>query len=57
MKNIVTVLVVIAAVVIAWFVVNAIFSLMWFVAKLVVVAVVAVAVYGLLRLLLSRASD
>lgn len=49
-----TVLGVIAAVVIAWIVVNALFSLLWFAAKLVVVAIVAVVVYFGLRSLLAR---
>ncbi|MDQ0614712.1 uncharacterized protein YacL [Microbacterium sp. W4I4] len=49
-----TVLGVIVAVVIAWWVVSALFSLLWFIAKLALVAVVAVAVYAGLRSLLSR---
>ncbi|UJP09629.1 hypothetical protein L2X99_14605 [Microbacterium sp. KUDC0406] len=44
-----TVLGVIAAVVIAWWIVSALFSLIWFVAKLAVVAVVAVIVFLVLR--------
>ncbi|WP_203137370.1 hypothetical protein [Microbacterium sp. JZ31] len=44
-----TVIGVVAAVIIAWFVIDAVFSLMWFVAKLVAVAVVAVIVFFVLR--------
>ncbi|WP_139417867.1 hypothetical protein [Agromyces laixinhei] len=44
-----TVIGVIAAVVIAWFLVDVLFSLLWFIGKLVVVAVVAVIVYFVLR--------
>jgi hypothetical protein len=49
-----TVLGVIVAVVIAWWLVTALFSLLWFIVKLAMVAVVAVAVYAGLRSLLSR---
>jgi len=52
-----TVLGVIAAVVIAWWVVSALFSLLWFIAKLGLVAVVAVVVYACLRALTARARD
>lgn len=48
-----TILGVIAAVVIAWFVVNVVFSVLWFFVKLLVVAVVAVGVFFLLRHLVS----
>lgn len=44
-----TVVGVVVAVVIAWWVVSALFSLLWFIAKLAVVAVVAVAVFAGLR--------
>lgn len=47
----------IAAIVIAWWIVTALFSLLWFVAKLIVVAVVAVAVYAGIRALTARATD
>ncbi|MFD5225959.1 hypothetical protein ACFWHT_10105 [Microbacterium sp. NPDC058342] len=50
-----TVLGVIAAVVIAWWLVSALFSLLWFIAKLGLVALVAVAVYAGLRALTGRA--
>src|SRR5690606_28606317 len=52
-----TVVGVIVAIVIAWWLVSALFSLLWFIAKLAVVAVVAVAVYAGLRALLNRTAD
>lgn len=52
-----TVLAVIAAIVIAWWVVNALFSLLWLFAKLAVVAVVAVLVYFGIRALFSGRND
>lgn len=48
---------VIASVVIAWFLVDLVFSVVWFVVKLAIVAVVAVVVFFLLRSWLGRASD
>lgn len=48
---------VIASVVIAWFVVDLVFSVVWFVVKLVVVAIVAVAVFFALRAWLGRSGD
>jgi len=44
-----TIVGVIVAVVIAWWLVGVLFSLLWFVAKLAIVAVVAVLVYLALR--------
>jgi membrane protein YdbS with pleckstrin-like domain len=44
-----TILGVIAAVVIAWWLVGVLFSLLWFIAKLAIVLVVAVIVYLVLR--------
>lgn len=44
-----TVLGVIVAVVIAWWVVSILFSVLWFVFKLAIVAVVAFIVFGVLR--------
>ncbi|CAH0141423.1 hypothetical protein [Microbacterium sp. Bi121] len=44
-----TVIGVIAAVVIAWWLVGVLFSLLWFIAKLAIVVVVAVIVYLVLR--------
>jgi hypothetical protein len=49
-----TVLGVIAAIVIAWVLVDVLFSLLWFIGKLVIVAVVAVIVFFILRGLFSR---
>ncbi|MCK2025584.1 hypothetical protein KZC56_04665 [Microbacterium sp. SSW1-47] len=56
-KNIWTVLGVILAVVIAWWIVSALFSVLWFIAKLAIVAVVAVVVFLVLRNLFSRDAD
>lgn len=56
-KNIWTVLGVIVSVVIAWWLVSALFSLLWFIAKLAIVAVVAVAVYAGIRALTSSQRD
>lgn len=44
-----TVLGVIAAVIIAWVLVDVVFSVLWFIAKLAIVAVVAVVVFFALR--------
>ena len=44
----------ILALVIAWWIVSALFSLLWFIGKLVIVAVVAVIVFFILRGLFSR---
>jgi hypothetical protein len=44
-----TVIGVIAAVIIAWFLVDVIFSVLWFIVKLVIVAMVAVVVFFALR--------
>lgn len=44
-----TILGVIAAIVIAWFVVGFVASAIWFIAKLAVVAVVAIVVFFILR--------
>ena len=51
-----TVIGVIVAVVIAWFLVDVLFSLLWFIGKLVIVAVVAVIVFFVIRALV-RPSD
>jgi hypothetical protein len=48
---------VIASVVIAWFVVDLVFSVVWFIVKLAIVAVVAVGVFFALRAWLGRAAD
>lgn len=52
-----TILGIIVAVVIAWFLVNILFSLMWFIGKLLVVAVVAVVVYFVLKGLFTRSDS
>ncbi|GAA2940156.1 hypothetical protein GCM10010458_26300 [Microbacterium luteolum] len=56
-KNIWTILGVILAVVIAWWIVSALFSVLWFIAKLAIVAVVAVLVFVVIRSVFSRADD
>lgn len=48
---------VIASVVIAWFVVDLVFSVVWFIVKLAIVAVVAVVVFFALRAWLGRMGD
>ena len=49
-----TILGVIVAIIIAWFLVNALLSLIWFIAKLVIVLVVAAIVFFALRAVFSR---
>jgi len=49
-----TILGVIIAVVIAWFLVNALLTLIWFVVKLVIVLAVAVIVFFALRAVFTR---
>ena len=44
-----TIIGVVLAVVIAWWIVSALFSILWFIAKLAIVAVVAVVVFLVLR--------
>lgn len=56
-KNIWTILGVIVAVVLAWWIVSALFSVLWFVVKLAIVLVVAVGVFFLLRSVFSRSDD
>jgi hypothetical protein len=57
-KNILwTILGVIVAVVIAWWLVGVLFSLLWFIAKLAIVAVVALVVFLVLRSAFRRAGD
>ena len=51
-----TILGVVAAIVIAWFLVNALLSLIWFIAKLAIVLVVAAIVFFALRAVFSRPS-
>lgn len=52
-----TVVGVILAVVIAWWLVSALFSVLWFIAKLAIVAVVAVGVFLVLRNVFRRDAD
>lgn len=52
-----TVLGVIAAVVIAWILVDVLFSLLWFIGKLAIVAVVAVIVFFVLRAVFAGRGD
>jgi threonine/homoserine/homoserine lactone efflux protein len=49
-----TIVGVIAAILIAWFLVNALFSVLAFIFKLIAVAVVAVIVFFVLRMIFSR---
>lgn len=56
-KNIWTILGVILAVVIAWWIVSALFSVLAFIFKLAIVAVVAVVVFFVLRGIFSRSDD
>ena len=49
-----TVIGVVAAVIIAWFLVDVLFSLLWFIGKLAIVAVVAVIVFLVLRSAVAR---
>jgi len=51
-----TILGVVVAIVIAWFLVNALLSLIWFIAKLAIVLVVAAIVFFALRAVFSRPS-
>jgi len=56
--NIWTIVGVIVAIVIAWWIVGALFSLLWFIAKLAIVLVVAVVVFIALRSIFgSRSGD
>ncbi|MGF6822656.1 flagellar biosynthesis protein FliQ [Microbacterium sp. ZKA21] len=52
-----TVLGVIAAVVIAWWLVGLLFSVLWFIAKLAIVVVVALIVFLVLRSVFSSRDD
>ena len=52
-----TVLGVVVAVVIAWFLVDFVFSVLWFIAKLAIVAVVAVVVFFVLRSFVRSRTD
>lgn len=48
---------VVLAIIIAWWVVTALFSVLWFLVKLAIVAVVAVVVYAGIRALTRSARD
>ncbi len=52
-----TIVGVVLAVVIAWWIVSALFSIVWFIAKLAIVLVVAVVVFLVLRGLFSSEAD
>ncbi|WP_455903871.1 hypothetical protein [Microbacterium sp.] len=52
-----TIIGVVLAVVIAWWIVSALFSILWFIAKLAIVAVVAVVVFLVLRGIFSSKAD
>ena len=52
-----TVLGVIAAIVIAWFLVDILFSLLWFIGKIVIVGIVAVVVFLVLRRVFAGRDD
>ena len=52
-----TILGVIAAIVIAWILVDVLFSLLWFIGKIVIVGVVAVIVFLVLRAIFARRDD
>jgi hypothetical protein len=54
---IVTVIGVIVAIAIAWFLVDVVFHLIWFLAKLIIVAVVAGLVFFALRGLFAKGDD
>lgn len=52
-----TVIGVIVAVIVAWFLVDVLFSLLWFIGKLAIVAVVAVVVFLALRYFVRRSDE
>ena len=52
-----TILGVIVAVVIAWWLVGVLFSVLWFVAKLAIVAIVALVVFLVLRNVFAKSED
>lgn len=56
-RTIWTVIGVIVAVIVAWFIVDLLFSLLWFIGKLAIVAVVAVIVFFVLRSLVGRSDS
>ena len=52
-----TIVAVAAAVIIAFWIVNTLFSLLWFIVKLVVVAIVAVIVYGVIQAFIAKSRN
>ncbi|GEM_PF-732678 len=52
-----TIVAVAAAVIIAFWIVNTLFSLLWFIVKLVLVAIVAVIVYGVIWAFIAKSRD
>lgn len=52
-----TIVGVVVSVLIAWWLVSALFSVLWFIAKLAVVAVVALIVFGVIRALVAKSRD
>jgi len=56
-RTIWTVIGVVVAVLIAWFVVDVVFSVLWFIVKLAIVAGVAVVVFFVLRALVRPSDD
>jgi hypothetical protein len=52
-----TVIGVVVAVIIAWFLVDVVFSVLWFIVKLVIVAVVAIIVFFALRAWMRPSGD
>jgi hypothetical protein len=56
-RTIWTVIGVVLAVVIAWFLVDLVFSVLWFIVKLAIVAVVALVVFFVLRNVFGRSGD
>ncbi|SJN20390.1 hypothetical protein FM104_02675 [Microbacterium esteraromaticum] len=52
-----TILGVIVAVVIAWWLVSILFSVLWFIAKLAIVVVVAIAVFAFMRTFFRGSDD
>ena len=49
-----TIVGVVVAILIAWFLVNILFSLLWFIGKIIIVGIVAVIVFFVLRMLFAR---
>ncbi|MEV7632719.1 hypothetical protein AB0N64_09945 [Microbacterium sp. NPDC089318] len=52
-----TIVAVAVSVLIAFWIVNTLFSLLWFIVKLVVVAIVAVIVYGVIRAFIAKSRN